>query len=196
MKRFTVKDFIAYNNPCFSCGNKINFKIGFLTNEEDRNDPSLLSYLRPTVNNDYTQIDLVLTYSDSLKLYVFHRTNKIFTNSPKGLTNYLAEHKLFLQSTCDRCYTRIESHYLDFDLNKKFVKPTTISSERLLVSDSQNRYQINSFFTSGRSTLIIDKLDRTRPLSPTTLDLPLLPKYKFKDRWHFIEKIKTLVLFS
>jgi hypothetical protein len=129
MRKFTVKDFIAYNNPCFSCDNQINFKIGFL----DLETKADISYLRPTVTPNYTEIDLVITYSDALKLYIFHKTNKILTNSQRGLTRYLSSHKLFLHSTCDRCYTQIESQFLDFNLDKGFVAAVGLSSERLMV---------------------------------------------------------------
>lgn len=192
MRKFTVKDFIAYNNPCFSCDNQINFKIGFL----DLETKADISYLRPTVTPNYTEIDLVITYSDALKLYIFHKTNKILTNSQQGLTRYLSSHKLFLHSTCDRCYTEIESQFLDFNLDKGFVGAVGISSERLMVSDRDNLYQVNSFFLADKSNLIVDRLDRTRPLIPLSLELPLLPKYRFKDKKHFLEKMKTYLLFS
>lgn len=192
MKKFTVADFIAYNNPCFSCDNQINFKIGFL-DLESRVD---VSYLRPTVTANYTEIDLVITYSDALKLYIFHKTNKILTNSQQGLTRYLSGHKLFLHSACDKCYTQIESQYLDFNLNKGFVNAVGISTERLMVQDNHNLYQINSFFMADKSNLTVDKIDKTHPLSPTTMDLPLLPKHRFRDKKHFLEKMRTYVLFS
>jgi hypothetical protein len=192
MKKFTVADFIAYNNPCFSCDNQINFKIGFL-DLESRAD---VSYLRATVTPNYTEIDLVITYSNALKLYIFHKTNKILTNDQQALTRYLSGHKLFLHSACDRCYTQVESQYLEFNLNKGFVHATGISTERLVVMDSRNIYQINSFFMADKSHLTVDRIDKTQPLSPTTMDLPLLPKYRFKDKKHFLEKMKTYILFS
>lgn len=192
MKKFTVADFIAYNNPCFNCNNQINFKIGFLDLETKVD----ISYLRPTVTPNYTEIDLSITYLDALKLYIFHKNNKILTNSQQGLTKYLSKHKLFLQSTCDRCYTQIESTLLEFNLSKGHIAATELSSERLMVSDNQNLYQVNSVFLSGKSILIVDKIDKTSPLSPTTLELPLLPKYRFKNKTNFIEKIKLYLVFS
>lgn len=192
MKKFTVADFITYNNPCFSCDNQINFKIGFL-DLESRAD---VSYLRATVTPNYTEIDLVITYSNALKLYIFHKTNKILTNNQQGLTRYLSGHKLFLHSACDKCYTQVESQYLDFNLNKGFVNAVGISTERLIVMDNRNIYQINSFFMADKSHLTVDRIDKTQPLSPTTMDLPLLPKYRFRDKKHFLEKMKTYILFS
>ena len=192
MKKFTVRDFIAYNNPCFSCGNQINFKIGFVNTEKDE-----VSYLpKPNVTPEYTEVDLVINWSSSLKLYIFHKTNKFLTNSTEGLTNYLSRHKLFLHSTCDRCYTEVTSKCMIFNFEKGVVAATELSSERLMVSDKNFIYQINSFFLVGKSNLTVERLDKVKPLSPFIMDLPLLPKSKFKNKQHFLEKMKIYITFS
>src|SRR5579885_1922150 len=98
MKKFTVKDFIAYNNPCFSCGRHIKFQIGFM-NLETHSD---ISYLKPFVDKDYVQVDLKIAYPKNpnyLKLWIDPKTNRTFTTSPSGLKTYLDSHKLFLSST-------------------------------------------------------------------------------------------------
>ncbi len=192
MRKFTVKDFIDYNGPCFSCDSPINFKIGFL----DLETKADTSYLRPVVTSNYTEIDLRITYENSLKLYIFHKTNKILTNSNQGLTKYLSSRKLFLSSSCDKCLTQIDSQWLDFNVDKGYVAATGIATERLMVMDKSNLYQINSFFMADKSVLTVDRIDKTHPLSPLQLELPLLPKYRFKDRNHFLQKIKTYVTFS
>lgn len=192
MKKFTVKDFIAYNNPCFNCGRPINFKVSFV----DLDDTKEISSLRPIVTSYYTEIDLLITYSDALKLYIFHKTNKFSTNNHVALTNYLSRHKLFLTSSCDRCYTMIESQYLDFNMEKNQVDAVGLAFERLMVNDGYSIYQINSFFSANKSSLVVDKIDRVKPLSPLTLELPLLPKFRFRDKEHFIEKMKTYITFS
>lgn len=195
MKRFTVKDFIAYNNPCFSCSNPINFRIGFLDTD---NPQAVVSYLRPTVTGLYTEIELKIKYAhaEALKLLVFHKTNKILTNSNQGLTEYLSSHKLFLTSSCDRCYTLIESQYLDFNLEKGYLNAVGIWIERLMVNDDANVYQINSNFLNNESELTVDRIDKAKPLSPFRIKLSLLPKYRFKDKEHFLRKIKTYMTFS
>jgi hypothetical protein len=192
MKRFTVKDFIDYNGPCFSCTNPINFRIGFL----DLETKTDTSYLRPTVTTNYTEIDLRITYENSLKLYIFHKTNKILTNSNQGLTKYLSSRKLFLTSSCDKCLTQIDSQYLDFNVDKGYVSAVGIATERLMVMDKTNLYQINSFFMADKSMLTVDRIDKTTPLSPFQIELPLLPKYRFKNREHFLTKMKTYITFS
>lgn len=193
MRKFTVKDFITYNNPCFSCGNQINFRIGFL----DLETKADISYLRPVVGPQYTEVDLIIKYAnqDALKLYIFHKTNKILTNSQQGLTKYLSSRKLFLTSSCDRCYTKIESQYLDFNLDKGFVAAVGISTERIMVNDGDSLYQIDSHFMAEKSRLVVSRLDSAK-MSPFRLDLPLIPKYRFKDKAHFIQKMKTYITFS
>lgn len=194
MRKFTVKDFIAYNNPCFSCGNSINFRIGFLDLETGAD----ASYLRPVVGPNYTEVDLIIKYStnEALKLCIFHKTNKILTNSNQGLTKYLSSHKLFLSSTCDKCHTQIESQFLDINVDKGYISAVGLSTERLIVMNSDRIFQITSSFMEEKSTVYVDRLDQAKPTHPFTLELPLVPRYKFKNRDHFISKIKTYMIFS
>lgn len=194
MRKFTVKDFIAYNNPCFSCGNSINFNIGLLDLETKINSQTM----RPVVTSTYTEVDLVVKYAsnEALKLYIFHKTNKILTNSIEGLTKYLNSRKLWLKSTCDKCYTHIESQFLEFNIDKGYLNAVGLSAERLMVNDGTSQYQITTSFIDEKSLVTVDRLDKVQPLSPFQLKLPLLPKYRFKDKEHFIRKIKTYMTFS
>lgn len=197
MKKFTVKDFITYNNPCFACGKKITFKIGFYNTDEM--GPVHSSFLRPTVMGNYTDIDLKITYMDSIKLYIFHKDNKILSNNQAGLTKYLSQHTLFLSSTCT-CHSEIETENLDFHLvaERQYVSAVNIKFERLMVTEGDNLYQLNSSFCDKKSTLIVYKTDKQAAVSgtPTVIEMPLIPKYKFKNRDHFLEKMKTYILFS
>ena len=199
MRLFTVKDFIAYNNPCFSCGNAINFRIIVfdIAYIDDFHYPSTaITQIRPTVTPECTEIDLRITFNDALKLCVFHKTNKIFTNNKDGLIKYMQEHMLHLSSTCDSCCTHIDSSPLVFDLDKNILKAVQINFERLLVDDNEHHYQINSFYATGRSDVVVDKTNTTGTLTPIILDLPLIPKSSFKNKRHFLKKIKTYILFS
>ena len=196
MKRFTVKDFIAYNNPCFSCGNAINFRIGVWDVVGASDPQNTVSNIRPLVTPDCTEIDLRITYNDALKLFVHHKTNKISTNNMNALIRYIDEHRLYLSSTCDRCYTHISSEYLDFDFDKNVIKAIGIRFERLLVDDNENHYRINSFYDTGKSDVVIDKTNTTGTLTPIILDLPLMPRHLFRNKEHFIKKMKLYMIFS
>jgi hypothetical protein len=192
MKTFTVKDFIIYNNPCFSCGSKISFKIGSTHNELSFSPV----YKKTTVTADHVEIDLDITYRQTFKLYIVNKSNKILSPDMKSLTDYLSMHELFLSSRCDRCYTSIESYPLEFNLAKGFIKPVGINQENLIVTDDKNMYQIHSSFNQKISTATISKINKTMPISPARINLPLLPLYKIKNRDRLINKLKTLVLFS
>lgn len=193
MRKFTIKDFIAYNNPCFSCNSPINFRLYSQVIESGTS-----GHLNPTVMPNYTEIDLSIKYSnmEALKLFIMHKTNKILCSNNQGLTKYLSERKLTLVSTCDRCKTQITSAPLKFDLERGLVEATHLNYERLMVHDGDSIYQIESNFETEKSVLIVEKLNAVKPLSPFKLNLPLLPKYRFKDRAHFLSKLKTYILFS
>ena len=198
MRKLTVKDFITYNNPCFACGKKITFRIGFYKTSEWASPGA--SYLRPIVSANYTEVDLKISYIDMIKLYIFHKDNKILSNNQPGLTKYLSEHKLFLSSTCT-CHSEIESELLDFHLvtEHQYVAAVNIRYERLMVADGDNIYQFNSSFSDNKSTLVVYKQSEQTPVgspAPTVIEMPLIPKYKFKSKEHYLEKMKTYILFS
>lgn len=197
MKKFTVKDFITYNNPCFSCGEKISFKIGYVPNKLGRSPSSMIpAYIRSTITPERTEIDLKVTYTDTLQLWIFHKSNKILSTDMRGLTDYLGGHKLFLNSWCDKCGTKIDSHFLEFNINKGFIIPVGLSQESLNIDDGKNLYHMVSSFIEETSTVFINRLDKAIPVSPIKFVLPLLPLYKFKDKNKLLQKLKTYVTFS
>ena len=193
---FTVKDFITYNNPCFSCGKKIAFEISIYHNGIDRGS---FSYRTPIVLANYTEIDLKITYIDAVKLYIFHKDNKILSNNQSGLSKYLSDHRLSLRATCS-CHSEIASEDLDFSLTteRQYVAAVRISFERLSVTEGDNNYHLISSFPDNKSVLTVWKTDRVTGFTnaPTTIEMPLIPKYKFRDREHFLEKMKLYTLFS
>lgn len=190
MKTFTVKDFITYNGPCFSCGSKISFTIGVsFINQQ----PS--AYLPPIVNNDFIDIDLKISYRNELKLKIYPKTNKFTTSSMKGLTKYLKEHNLFLRSYCSNCLTCIDSQFLEFNLLKEFIKPVGISDEKLIIVNDKSLYEIYSSFIDNNTIIFVSNTTNVN-IIPIRIELPLLPKYKLKNKEHFIQKIKTYILFS
>lgn len=89
MKQFTVKDFITYSGPCFSCQSKINFKIGSKTQPQTTISWQPDVYLTPVVTNDFIEVDLKINYNDGLSLKIFTKTNKFTTSSMKNLIKHL-----------------------------------------------------------------------------------------------------------
>lgn len=189
MKQFTVKDFIIHNNPCINCKQNISISIGVSEEGVDG-----WTYLKPLVTPSYTSIDLKITYTNKLNLVITNKTNSITSNNSNELANYLKNHKIFLRSYCDRCHTSIDSCYLHFNLNKGYIYPTRISHENVIITDNKNMYHLYSSFLSEHSVVIIDKLDK--PCPPIRFELPLLPLSKFRDKEHFINKMKTYLVFS
>lgn len=188
MKKFSVREFIGYNNPCFGCGEKIIFEV--------RLGGSYDAAMPTTVKPDRIEADLKITYTHTLQLWIFHKTNKILTSDMRGLTDYLTERKLYLRSRCNKCYTNVDSQFLEFNLNKGFVKAVGISSERIMVTDDCNIYQMHSSFIDETSRVVVDRIDKAVPVSPMQFHLPLLPMYKLKDKEQFLNKIKTYITFS
>lgn len=193
MKKFTVKDFITYNGPCFSCQSKIIFQIGVFNTKAKQIGTSV--FLNPVVTNDFINIDLKINYRDSLNLKVFTKTNKFTTSSMKALTKYLDEHGLFLRSKCDNCHTNVDSEALEFNLLKEFIAPVAIGDERLVVNHNKYLYELYSDFSGSRSVLIISPAVSSS-IMPISMNLPLLPMYKLKNKERFIEKVKTYLIFS
>lgn len=198
MKKFTVKDFILYNAPCFSCKEPVAISIiSARTNDNVGVDGAASpSQLRVTVTKENLEVDLKINYDQILKLFVNLVTNKIITTNFSGLTDYLKEHKLSLRSECKKCYTSMESYFLEFNLNKGFVYPVGIAKERLIVTDDTNQYTVISSFFSEQSILYADRLDKTHPISPFKIELPLIPLYRFRTREKFLNKMKTYLIFS
>lgn len=192
MKKFTVKDFINYNAPCFSCGSKITFRIGSICLTQHMS----AIYLRATTSNAQTEVDLQVTYARILKLTINHITNKITTSDPEALTKYLEVNKLFLSSVCNNCYTNIESFYLEFNLHKGFILPVGISKELLMLTDAKNMYQINSTAIDEKTIIVVDRINVANSLSHIRFVLPLSFLYKLKNKEHILQKIKTYLLFS
>lgn len=192
MKKFTVKDFIGFNNPCFSCDNKITIEVGVTSRFITQQDV----YLRPTVAIPFTEVDLRISYNSHLKLAVDHKTNQFMVNNLGALTNYLDNHKLFLESKCSRCQTLLQTQYLEFELAKGFIRPVGLSRENLYTSDDTNMYMIISSYIEDRSHVIVDRIDKTTPLSPIRFDAPLLALRRFKNKEHLISKLKTYITFS
>lgn len=187
MKLFTVKDFIALNAPCFSCDGKITLR-GRVGGSDT---------LKPTVEKSHTILDLQTFYHYNLQLRIDHKTNKVISNDIRGCAEYLLHKKLYLTSVCEKCYTSFDSHNLSININKGYVEPFGISFERLHVMDDHNMYDVQSSYIDEKSRIIVDRIDKTHPLSPIIIDnIPLITLAKVKTKERLINKLKTYITFS
>lgn len=189
MKKFTVKDFIFYNGPCFSCGNKVIVKLVYAWG-------GFFKELPQTLLEDHIDLILKAKYADVLTLRIFVGSNKYQASDAEKLKQYLKTRDIYITSNCKQCRNVIESNKLDFD-NIGHCKAITINSEVLNVyegdKDNYKIYNLVSDFTRNITEVSIchSKIDNVFRLT-----IPLLPLYKFKNKERLIKKLKTYTIFS
>lgn len=179
MKPFTVKDFVTYNNPCFSCGENIIFTFGEAIN--------------PVIDGKECKVELITSYSDSLSLIINLNTNSFHTTNTKVFKKYLKTKNIFLKSKCSKCNTYILSSNLIFDHEKHFIKPAYLRQEFLKVYKDGLRYSV--FSSDDGSILNVQDLKTGK----NVLDIAVEPElflYRIKTKEKLINKLKTYILFS
>lgn len=187
MKLFTVKDYLIYNNPCFSCANNINF--GAVSKSNDKNKMSSM-LIPPMITPHEISFDLKISYLHSLKLIINAKTNEFYVNEISLLKNYLINNILFLKSNCLSCKTVICSSNLSFDFNSNRVKPVYSSHEYLTTSNNGIKY---SLYTDDQDSIItISGINN----DIFQLATPPLYLYNFKNKEKFISKLQTYLTFS
>jgi hypothetical protein len=190
MKKFSLKDFIACNSPCFACGELINFRLI----AHDFINYSREIVFKPTVTKDFTVIDLHVGWKDSLRLSIEHKTNKFATNDLSALKKYSKDRKLLLKCECNHCNSSVTTNYLEFDWQRDFIKAVGINLEDTIMKDEKNIYQVYSQYHYNHTAIYVTSIGALPAIS--RLDTPLIPRSKFKSRNEFIRKIKTYILFS
>lgn len=192
MKKYTVKDFLKLNSPCYGCGKKINLRMG--SDVGDLMGGTV--YLKMSVTPAYYSIPLSATYNDNLKLLIEPRTNKFTVSNGERFVSYIKKHNLFVMVYCDNCGTAMISQYLEFNLIGGYIKPVGLSAETIVLQDKNNRYTIVSQYPTDQTKIVVASIKDGAVTSASNLELPLLPHYRFKDKQHFMSKIKTYLLFS
>lgn len=196
MRKFTVKDFILYDSPCFSCGKPILFKLCSKTNASNNHILGDEIYHTPIISGSSLEVDVAIRYVGSVKLKIDCKTNKFNVTNAAGLTKYLADHKLFLDSYCNNCYTRVRSIPLKFNLEYGFIYPTEVLLEYVFMNDGNNVYALHSFADINKSELVVRRIDSSRTIAPSTVQLPYIPMRKYRSRRKLLDKLKMYVLFS
>jgi len=186
MKSFTVKDFILYNGPCFSCGSKISIDVS--SSEIDSNNSNPNKKLENFIENNILDITLRVKYSYNLHLQISIKDNTFKVSDIDKFMDYLTHNKIYITSICNKCQCFIFSDSLQF--SKSLVKPITILREILSVLSNDVHYMLNSCHSTNETQIVI--INNDRPLEITS---PLLPLYKFKTKERLINKLKTYALF-
>lgn len=196
-KKFFVKDFIQYASPCFGCEKPLSLRM-LIRNKEDNallpelgNSPS--TALTPTITDKHLEIDLSIKYNSKLRLWMMHKTNTFLVNDNVAFSNYIAKYNLRLLVACT-CGTLYQTNNLDFQTFNRTIGALTLSYEQLVFQDKTHTYHLDTDFRTERSIAIISKKGSTA--IPLHFDLPLLPKYKLRNKQHLVEKLRIYSIFS
>jgi hypothetical protein len=187
MKKFSLKDFVNYNSPCFSCGQLINLEL-------ISKDNQTFVHLKPVINQHYTTITLHIGWGKNLTLAIDHRTNKFATNDMIAFKTYLTINQLFLRCKCGNCQSYCDSEYFEFQLDQGIVRAVSISEEALVFHDQESTYYVDSFYPEEKTVISIT--EKETPYKGFTLTTPLMPRWKFKNKEQLLNKIRLYATFS
>lgn len=196
IKQFTVKDFLTYTNPCFICGNKINFL--FFRQNINKKESTMMS-ITPEVYIDHITLPLSITYKRSVILTIDNKTNSIYWEG--SFEEFCSKYTLSLYSYCPNkeCNAWIMSQPLSISFLKMHIAPTTIQREAFILRDKNIFYIVNTVMSDNHTRVVFYddlKEDNQSGDGKQELFLPALPIYKFKTKENFIEKIKKYIIFS
>ncbi len=187
MKNFTVKDFILYNGPCFSCGKKVTINV--LSNNPESNQ---FQKLPQFLKNNIIDVTLRIKYSHSLNLQISISDNKFKVSNMEEFISYLGCRELYISSNCKFCQNFIYSNPLQFD-RKMFIRPITILREVLSTTSKNVFYSLMSEYSENETKInVLDK--NTNKMMK--MNIPLLPLYRFKTKEKLVNKMRTYILFS
>lgn len=198
MKKFTVKDFLLYACPCFGCGSPPSVHV-LVSYNDSETAASLNGSITPTINKTSFLVDLKINYRNALSILIDFKTNKFTANDMYLLKTYLLGHSICLASSCSNCYTHFETEKLAFNLEKGFVLPVEMRTEFFVIKTDKNNFHSYSSFRDKITRVEVIKVGGvvgTGTWSSTTLTLPLLPCYQFKNKARFIKKMETYLTFS
>jgi len=176
MKKFTLKDFVLYNVPCFSCSNKIQLKL-ISINKKTKQYSDCHSY----INNNCFLATLQYNYFNSLSVSISISKNILHTSNHLLFDNFLNENALHVVNKCPACNNFIISHPLSFD-NLLFLHSISIMREIFNVSDNNFSIFMISEFDLNSSKITIN--------SKHNLELPIIPLSKFKNKENLLKKIR------
>lgn len=198
-KKFLVKDFIQYCSPCFACDQLMTLRFGY----EERH-PEVLppeddcpNSVNTTVTDKYVEAELHIRYHTNLKMWIYHRNNKVVTSDGPAFSDYLAKKRLFLYCRCNNCRSDVATKPLDFQTFNGVVGPATLRFERYNISVGNHRYRLETDFVKGTSvgrlrTYIAPNVSR----EDLVFNMKLLPKYKLGHRQKLIDKLNIYATFS
>lgn len=190
-KKFFVKDFIQYASPCFGCGKPLSLQLVFKNKQGDEG-----GNLNMARTDKHLEIDLSIRYTSQLRLFIMYKSNTFLVNDRVAFSHYIAKRDLKLMAECS-CNSWYESNNLDFQTFNGAIGALTLRKERIVVVEKDKIYTLRSDFSEEKTDVSVSSTISSQFITKNiNLQLPLLPKYKLRDKQQLIKKIQTYILFS
>lgn len=186
------KEFVLYNAPCFNCKSKISIELNIHNHTGDISPSAMLSNINCSVFKNFTDINLKVSYHDSLHLKIIHKTNIFETNNIKRLKNFFETHDVFVASACTGCFSYADSSILELDYKYFRIKPISVISEHISLQHNDMHCYIDTNFIKNKSE-ISAFINGKHSLNVTTDAINI---NKLKNKEAFFKKIKTYITFS
>ena len=191
MIRFTLKDLLLYNNPCFNCGIITQFSAYKIYTANDSE-----SKLNTTLKDGIITINMKSSYYQPLNL-IINIENNNFVAPINQLKEYLNEFHLSFKMSCNKCSSNSWTKSIKFNFDKGFMLPLELSFETYFFQDSENLYTISNNHHSKKSSIFVDKINGDHSIkSCWKKTIPILLFSNIKNKPYIIKKIKSYMLFS
>lgn len=198
MRKLTLKDFLSFYTPCLGCGRKntitwiVNYKEPMTVSPSSIN----LGEFSPNLNGKMLEIDLKVTYFNKFSLMIDIVSHKFITSDFQQFIKYTSDTNCYFQLKCVVCNSQVMSNNLEFDINKRLLKPLTIKGEIWHMTDDENFYSIFTNMDKEETEIIVDRVNATKPLTPWRRIVETLPINRFSNKEEFLDRIKTYMVFS
>lgn len=192
MKNLTLKDFLSIGNPCLDCGKALIFRA----TTSYYKDGSVFT-IAPTFipENKSFLFELESFYESKLLISINPYSHKISLPNEDGFRKYLKNYCFSFFSACGANEITIQTKDVSFDLDKKIMLPINLSYEVIKIVAGKEMLTLFTDYSKKTSAITRCKISDA-PNYNEPVDVPLLPLSKFKNKAHFIEKIKTYLAFS
>jgi len=188
--KLTLKDFILYNSPCFSCGNNTQLEFFLI----DRGGPTPLNVaLKTNILGSHIEVIVKVTYKSSLSITIDPKHNSWVSNNATMLHQLLSQYGLYVTSDCKICGTYICSNAFTILWSKKLILPLDIEKEFVIIKTDKGTYYLSTY----EKDITLLEFTKNKLNSPIfELKIPKLLICDLKDKDALIKKINTYMLFS
>ena len=179
MERFSVKDFIRFLSPCFSCGSKK--KILFTDKEKE--------YSANILDNKLF-CDVSISYSKRESFSLDLNSSQLTNNCPSFFKN-----KIWIILACNKCQGYSASSPIEL---KKINGVEYFSFVEIYVQNYYFKFKEKGYYffldkKSSLTTISIDLSDKESDIK--YLDLPFTTTIQFKTKEKLIDKVNKLLVF-